>query len=408
MRDDKAGIGYSELKDSLAAGKEAASAALAERGGQPGALALAFCTGRHDPKACLEGIRSELGDTPVLGGAAIGIITAGRLGYEGYQVGVALLPADLTVNLAAAGGMDRDEKETGRRLAESLNGSTPDAGRLGLLFYETVRQAPPPAPRMNVSSWLLEGFGSSIRNEPSLLVGAGLVSSYAMSPGFQFLGGELGYQSAAAVLLGGEFEAFSGIMHGCKPMSDYHTITRVEGPVVYEIDHRPALDVVQEMLGQREWKENLPLMLITLGRNMGGRYDPFNEARYINRLVVGGDSITRSITLFEADFESGSEFRFMRRNEELMLASTEKGCRDARARLVQENLEPFFALYIDCGGRAAGYCGAEQEEADIVRRAIGRDIPLLGFYSGVEIAPLLGCSRGLDWTGVLLIMSRKK
>ncbi|MCE5272697.1 FIST C-terminal domain-containing protein [bacterium] len=408
MRGDKAGIGYSELKDSLAAGQEAARGALADRDGQPGSLALAFCTGRHDPQACLEGIRSELGDTPVLGGAAIGIITAGRLGYEGYQVGIAVLPADLAVSLAAAGGMERDEKEAGRKLAEALNGSAPGASRLGLLFYETVRQGPPPAPRMNVSSWLLEGFGSAIRQAPALLLGAGLISSYSMTPGFQFLGAELGYQSAGAVLLDGEFEAFSGIMHGCKPMSDYHTITRVEGPVVFEIDNRPALDVVQEMLGEREWKENLPLMLITLGRNMGGRYDPFNETRYINRLVVGGDSTARSITLFEADFENGSEFRFMRRNEELMLASTEKGCRDARARLVQENLEPFFALYIDCAGRAAGYCGADQEEADIVRRAIGRDIPLLGFYSGVEIAPLLGRSRGLDWTGVLLIMSRKK
>jgi len=28
---------------------------------------------------------------------------------------------------------------------------------------------------------------------------------------------------------------------------------------------------------------------------------------------------------------------------------------------------------------------------------------LLGFYSGVEIAPFLGRSRGLDWTGVLLL-----
>jgi len=34
------------------------------------------------------------------------------------------------------------------------------------------------------------------------------------------------------------------------------------------------------------------------------------------------------------------------------------------------------------------------------------DTPLFGFYSGVEVAPLLGKSRGLDWTGVLLVFAQ--
>ena len=35
----------------------------------------------------------------------------------------------------------------------------------------------------------------------------------------------------------------------------------------------------------------------------------------------------------------------------------------------------------------------------------GYKTPLLGFYSGVEIAPFLQKSRGLDWTGVLLVLA---
>ncbi len=408
MENDKAGIGYSDLKDSFSAGREAAQEGLSARNNRPGSMALAFCTGQHDPLACLEGIRSVLGSTPVVGGAAIGLITAEHLGYEGYQTGLALLPEDLAVSLATAGDVDRDEREAGRRLAACLNSSGVQRTRLGLLFYETIRQGPPPAPLMNVSSYLIDCLSSELRSTPDLLLGAGLIGSYSMKPGFQFLGSEIGYQSASATLLDGPFEAFFSIMHGCKPMSDYHTITRVEGPVVYEIDGRPALEVVGDLLGAREWQDNLPLMLVTLGINLGGRYEPYDEKKYINRLVVGCDQSRKSITLFEADFENGSEFRFMRRNEELMLASTEKNCRDARARLIQEGLDPFFALYIDCAGRAAGFCGANVEEADIVRKTIGKDIPLLGFYSGVEIAPLMGKSRGLDWTGVLLVMCRKK
>ena len=44
--------------------------------------------------------------------------------------------------------------------------------------------------------------------------------------------------------------------------------------------------------------------------------------------------------------------------------------------------------------------------ADIIRENFNqKNIPLLGFYSGVEVAPLLGKSRGLDWTGVLWVMA---
>jgi hypothetical protein len=67
---------------------------------------------------------------------------------------------------------------------------------------------------------------------------------------------------------------------------------------------------------------------------------------------------------------------------------------------------PAFALYIDCAGRAASFSETLTEEALEIRNACNRyDVPLLGFYSGVEVAPLLGKSRGLDWTGVLLVLA---
>jgi small ligand-binding sensory domain FIST len=91
-----------------------------------------------------------------------------------------------------------------------------------------------------------------------------------------------------------------------------------------------------------------------------------------------------------------------------MEESAEKGSKKAIAYLQKNNQDPFFALYIDCAGRTAGFSGSEKEEASIIQKNIGKYVPLLGFYSGVEIAPLMGKSRGLDWTGVLLIFSRNK
>ena len=39
------------------------------------------------------------------------------------------------------------------------------------------------------------------------------------------------------------------------------------------------------------------------------------------------------------------------------------------------------------------------------QQAVAGKVPLLGLYTGVEIAPVEGRSRGLDWTGVFCLLS---
>ena len=75
------------------------------------------------------------------------------------------------------------------------------------------------------------------------------------------------------------------------------------------------------------------------------------------------------------------------------------------AAIAAEGRQPIMAFYIDCAGRAGAYSGNDQEEAREVQKALG-SIPLLGFYTGVEIAQLAnGGVVAFDWTGVLCIWS---
>ena len=404
----RAGVGFADSPDSFAAGERAAARCLEKMDGDRSSLLLAFCAGRHDHRACFAGIRSVSGQVPVIGGSAIGVITADDLGYGGYQVGVAALPDDLIFDIAAVGGLDRGEREAGLQLGRQLSERRSPAERLNLLFYDSVQSPPPPSPVLNVSSYLLDGFEQGLGPSPPPIVGAGLIGGFSFERGEQFCGAYVDHQQAVAALLSGDCAAHVSIMHGCKPMSDYHTITRIEGPVVYEIDGRPALDVIDDLLGGQDWQSRLPLLLVTLGVNHGEKFAPYDEKSYVSRLIIGIVPEERAIVLFEADFADGTQFQFMRRNAQLMAESAEKGCREAVADLRQSDQDPCFALYIDCAGRTASFSGAEREEASIVQQIVGCDIPLLGFYSGVEIAPLMGRSRGLDWTGVLLILSRSR
>ena len=94
-----------------------------------------------------------------------------------------------------------------------------------------------------------------------------------------------------ALVLSGGIRMDSIIIHGCVPSSDYHTITKTEGPVVLEIDGKPAVDMVANLLGagaDMSW-EDYPLF-ITLGVNKGDKYGEFKDEEYANRLCMAAPS----------------------------------------------------------------------------------------------------------------------
>ncbi len=96
----------------------------------------------------------------------------------------------------------------------------------------------------------------------------------------------------------------------------------------------------------------------------------------------------------------------MVRDNRMMLDSVKENTTALIERIKADGRRPFFGLYIDCAGRTAEQSYTEREEASEVQVLMNNaGVPMLGFYSGVEIAPIFGRSRGLDWTGVLLILA---
>ena len=104
-------------------------------------------------------------------------------------------------------------------------------------------------------------------------------------------------------------------MHGCKPSSDYHTITKVDGATVLEIDGKPALELVAKLLGPESYKdwEDYPFF-VTLGVNKGDKYSEFREEEYANRMVMGIDKPRGGLIMFENDLKAGSDVQLMRRS----------------------------------------------------------------------------------------------
>ncbi len=399
----KVGVGYSEDTKSYEAGAEAARAALLDADVAACNLVLLFATEKHNPQRLRDGVRSMVGSAArLIGGYSMGIITKDRLGYDGYQVGMAVLSSDsVTVDMFIETGLVGNEYKVGLALGEQIKRRHYAGHPNALLMYDSVVRSVAQGLALNMATPLVEGISRTIGSWPAA-AGVGMMGSMQWNPTFQWFDDRIEQHSAMALVLSGGVRMDTIIMHGCKPASGYHTITKAEGPLVLEIDGKPALDAIADLLGpdsEKSW-EDYPLF-VTLGVNKGDKFGQFREEDYANRLVMAVDQQRRALVMFENDLKPGFQVQLMRRSIDF----------DYIGRRADEllgrvgNRTPFFALYIDCAGRASAYCGAEREEAEEVQRVIGSRMPLLGIYSGVEIAKVGRDMQALDWTGVLCVFS---
>jgi hypothetical protein len=401
----RAGVGFSENPVSYEAGVEAARDAMAETGTSRCDLAILYSTSRHDPAQLRDGVRSVIGPAArLIGGYAVGIITKDQLGYDGYQVGLAVLSCDaVQVDMYIEGGLLDNEFHVGVALGEQIRskgyGGTPNI----VLMYDSIRGKPPEGMvlDLNLATPLIEGMGQSLGTWPPA-AGVGMLGDWQCNPTYQWFDDRIERHTAMALVLSGDVRMDTTIMHGCKPSSGYHTITKAEGNVVLEIDGVPATDLIAELLGPDAYEswEDYPFF-VTLGVNKGDKFGEFKEEEYANRLVLGIDKNRSGLIMFEPDLKAGSEVQMMRRS--IDFDYIRERSKDLLERV--GNRRPFFALYIDCAGRASAYSGTEGEEAEEVQQAIGSRMPLLGVYSGVEVAKVGGEMQALDWTGVLCVLS---
>lgn len=405
----KAGIGYSNRQDSFSSGRSVAEDALRKgKIDRPG-IVLAFCGGRLDHEEFFKGLQSVVGKaTPIIGGSAIGIITNENLSYEGFPAGAAVLDSEgIQYVIAAEGGLDRNEREAGNRLAEKLTSGPDD--RVLLLFYDSVKRPPTETtpPIMNASPPLIKGLEEKLKSKVPI-IGAGVIGDFNFAPTKQFCGTRVSTQSVVGALIKGDCSPYARIMHGCTPKDGiYHTVTKIDGPVIYELDGKPIVEIIDDFYGNQDWQNQLPVNRLTIGINHGKKFGHFQEENYVNRLIAGILPDRQGIVIFEPDLEEGTEVLFMLRDVEKMIESVRKNTGELMEQIGADGRRPALGLYIDCAGRTAGFSHTRTEEAEEVQKVFNRHkTPLLGFYSGVEVAPLLGKSRGLDWTGVLMVLAQ--
>jgi len=398
----KTGVGYSQDENSFEAGVEIANKAINGVELLPETLFLLFATPDHKIEMLMQGIRSVLGDNPkFLGCTTTGLVTNEFLSYRGALAGGAFISCDSPFFKIFYDANIKDEEfNAGKRLAEQFRASTtPDDASL-LLFYDSIKvTATEGQPTLSVATTILNGFHSVYESWPTVAGMGAMGEINFIYPCAAWANNKASRHllSGASILSPIKMDAI--IMHGTKPVGAYHTITKAKDNIVYELDGKPALDVIYDLLGGSVDWEDFPF-LVTLGVNTGDKFGEYKEENYAGRLCLAIDKEQKALIMFENDLVEGSEVQLMQRNIDFKYIPSQVN----KLKSKLGDRKPILAFYIDCLGRVCGFSGLPQEESLEVIKALG-NIPFFGVFSGVEIANVGPEVKALDWTGVLCLFS---
>jgi hypothetical protein len=402
-------IGYSKERDAYHAGQEVIrSASLSPKSEKPD-LVLAFCTNDLDQSLFVEGMLTQLPpDTAIVGGTTVGIICNEIISYKDHSAAALILRSDsIKPRIAYAEFDGSNEHEAGELLARRAAWNNQD--RFAFLLYNMIkkerkRRKPP---IMNSLLSILQGIRSASRTTIPIF-GGGSIGDYDFSSSKLFCCNGVSDAYLLGITFSGDFFYDYALMHGCMPFDgEYHTITKNDGAIILEIDDRPAIEVLNDIYGSRDWHRELPVKEITIGVNLGRKYGPYEECNYVNRLIAGPLMLKKGIMTPEPDWQPGTEIQFMIRDNEEMIHSAQHRSEELLEKAVAAGKKPLLGLYIDCAGRTSYFSHSLTEEAAMVQNVFNKfQTPLFGFYSGFEIAPFFHESRGLEWSGVLILIAK--
>lgn len=365
--------------ESLVAGREAGAALRTHFGADGPQVVLVYATMSHDHPALLEGLRSSLGEGPLLLGCSVqGVVSNAELTEDGLALAVMGLGG---TGLKCAAAVEREiqasPKEKGQRLARALKRDLAHEPKIVVLNYD-------PLSGVDVEA-VLEGL--RLEMDCPVIGGAAGQPWGPPQQTFQFWDGEVFSHGVVALALSGDFSFEIGICHGTAPIGITSVVTKVIGNQVLEFDGRPAIDVWLETTGcksdELKHQSHFASWAVAVERAHG------DLTERVIRGAFGFDRETGAMIL-QAAIPEGSRVMLHHRTIERVLDGTEQMAQDLAARLAGRR--PWAVLGFECAARTYPFLGPSltmQEHARL-RAAVAPTAPWLGMMAWGEIGP---CAR---------------
>jgi hypothetical protein len=325
-----------------------------------------------------------------------GTISGDDADESDFSVVVMAISSDeLRWTTGLATGLSADSRAAGQQVAQALS-SDLSADAVGLFVF-------PDGYTGNVDQFLA-GLEGNLSNDQFLPIWGGTsADNLAMLQTYQYCDDEVVSDGVAYALLSGKAQASWDIGIGNIPIGGERMVTRSQGNVIYEIDRKPALEVLQEYIPDPALADNWGRYILTFG--LGFRAPSYTkDEEYTFRTMPSVNKADGSI-IVQTEVKEGTSVWFSVRDKGKINTGLDRVAQHINQEL--GGAQPKLVFHFDCATRGKTMF-REQEKLRIVRRfreAVDPEAPWAGFYTAGEIGPVGEHNCYHNTTAVVLALS---
>lgn|GEM_PF-215676 len=378
------GIGLSSGKNAAMAAEEITRQAKANKLTKNKVdLALLFTSPEFSSANFLRTINNMLGGIPVVGLTGPAIFSNQGIFKHGAVLTLLSLPEGALFSSACAKDIKiKPGLDTGEEIGDKLLYGIRNITRcLGLLFFDRMVEDGP-----NIISGMQDHLGRSFP-----CVGVFPSDHFHPLRTSLYFNQSIVTDGCAGIVLGGKIYCGIGTKHGWKPLGKPHTVSASAANIIKSIDGQPAVKLYEEYLAcdlnrlKKEIKElstSYPVGVFVPG-----------ETEYILRSV---HSVSDDGSLIcQGNIPEGSVIRLMISTKETCLKATYEAVAEA-AKNVSNPMVKFgktktsqLAIAFSSFSRYNLLRRDAARELEIIRESLAPGTPVIGMYSGCQLAPLM-------------------
>ena len=378
----RAGVGVDSGENSYTVGVNACQAAIEELGDKEPDLLFVFASVKYDQEEMLKGVQSVAPKALLVGSSTSGeIATQGPL-QEHSVVVMALKSPKVKFYSGVGENIAASPKMAGKVAADKVKEQAGGNLKAFVMIPDVL---------VGNGAETVRGVLSSL-GEHFPVVGGASGDDFAFKKTYQYMNGKIYSGAVVGLGLTGDFKIGIGVKHGWIPIGEPMKVTKSEGAVVHEINNAPAVKIYEDYFGAEEAKvlhtEALAKLAITypLGMKVAGS----DELLIRDPITVDEHG---SITC-AAEIPEGSEIRLMVGSREDAVKVAKVAAQEAVSQL--DGAEPKAVIIFNCIARNKLFGEKAGDEINAIQEVIGKKVPLAGFYTYGEQAPLGGEVRNLE------------
>lgn len=378
----KASVGMSYGEDPYIVGVKACQDAIDQLGEKNPDLLIVFSSVKYDQEKMLKGVRSVAPQAVLIGSSTSGEITTGGPVKEKSVAIMAIKSPEIKYFTGVGENIAENPRAAGKMAADKVKAQAKEGLKAFMMLPDVLV-----GNGADIVRGVLDSLGAHFP-----VVGGASGDDFAFKKTYQYVNDQIYSGAVVGLGLSGNFKIGIGVKHGWIPIGEPMTVTKSEGAVIHEINDAPAVKIYEDYFGQEESKvlhtEALAKLAITYP--LGMRVVGSDELLIRDPITVDDKG---SITC-AAEIPEGSEIRLMIGSREAAVKVAKIAAEDAVAQL--DGSTPKAVIIFNCIARNKLFGDKSGDEIDAIQEAVGKQVPLIGFYTYGEQAPLGGEVKNIE------------